>query len=122
VHKGIVVGLLSNTVQVKGMHKPSDQEIAQVEEDSSEAVKAALLISGADKRQYAKLKDKLANKYLLGRNQYPDTFKKAMRILGNYQVANKHALWSQPKQHWCSIHPARRLRRPRTWWTRKGGR
>ena len=36
------------------------------EEEANESVKAALLISGADKRRYGKLKDKLANNYLLG--------------------------------------------------------
>ena len=47
-------------------------------------MKAALLISGADRRKYGKLKDELANNYLLGTDQYPDTFEKALRILGNY--------------------------------------
>jgi hypothetical protein len=86
VHKGLVDGLLSNMSRVKAVHKPTDQEIAKAEDDSCEAVKAALLVSGADKRRYGKLKDKLANNYLLGSDQYPDTFEKAMRILGNYQV------------------------------------
>jgi hypothetical protein len=54
-----------------------------MESEVSEAVKAALLISGADRRCYGKLKDKLANSYLLGSNQYPDTFDKATRILSN---------------------------------------
>jgi hypothetical protein len=40
-----------------------------------------------DKRQYWKLKDELANNYLLGMDQYPDTFNKAVRILGNYQTS-----------------------------------
>jgi hypothetical protein len=31
------------------------------------------------------LKEDLANNYLLGSNQYPDTFEKALRILGNSQ-------------------------------------
>jgi hypothetical protein len=86
VHKGLVNGLLSNTTQVKDMHKPTDQEIAKAEDDSCEAVKVALLVSEANKQQYGKLKDELANNYLLGSDQYPDTFKKAMHILGNYQV------------------------------------
>ncbi len=86
MHKGLVDGLLSNTTQVKDVRKPTDQEIAKAEDDSCKAVKATLLVSGDDKRQYGKLKDKLANNYLLGSNQYPDTFEKAMRILGNYQV------------------------------------
>ena len=32
------------------------------------------------------LKDKLVNNYLLGTDQYPNTYEKAMRILGNYQT------------------------------------
>ena len=48
-------------------------------------MKVALLISGANRCKYGKLKDKLANNYLLGTNQYPDTLVKAARILTNYQ-------------------------------------
>jgi hypothetical protein len=33
------------------------------------------------------LKEQLANNYLLGTDQYPDMLEKALRILGNYQVA-----------------------------------
>ena len=65
---------------------PTAQERSDAEEASSEAVKAALLISGADRRKYGKLKDELANNYLLGTDQYPDTFEKALRILGNNQT------------------------------------
>jgi hypothetical protein len=68
------------------VRKPTDQEIAKAEDDLCKAVKATLLVSGANKRRYGKLKDKFANNYLLGSDQYPDTFEKAMRILGNYQV------------------------------------
>jgi hypothetical protein len=93
VHKGLVDGLLSDMTQVKDVCKPTDQEIA--EDDSCEAAKAALLISGADKRQYGKLKDKLANNYLLGSNQYPDTFEKTMRILGNTKL-ERQACPSEP--------------------------
>ncbi len=82
MHKGIVDGLLSNMAQVRDMSKPTNQEIAQAEEDLSKAVKAALLISGTDKQQYSKLKDKLANNYILGSDHYPDTFEKAVQILG----------------------------------------
>ena len=54
--------------------------------ESSEAVKAALLISDADRRQYGTLKDALANNYLLGSDQYPDTLEKVQCILSNYQT------------------------------------
>ena len=53
----------------------------------SDTVKAALVISGEDKGQYGKLKDELAKNYFLGTDQYPDTFDKAVRILGNYQTS-----------------------------------
>jgi len=56
------------------------------EEETNESVKAALLISGADKQRYGKLKDELANKYLLGTDQYPDTLDKAVCILSDYQT------------------------------------
>jgi hypothetical protein len=58
----------------------------------SEVLKWALLISGVDKRCYGKLKDKLANSYLLGSDQYPNTFDKAARIRGNYQKTSRPAL------------------------------
>ena len=61
-------------------------EIREAEEEASEVVKVALLISGADKTRFGRLKDKLANNYLLDTDQYPDIYKKAMCILGNYQT------------------------------------
>ncbi len=69
------------------------QQRNATEESTCEAVKVALLIiSGADKHKYGKLKDELANNYLLGTNQYPNTFNKAMRILMNYQKKGQHAI------------------------------
>ncbi len=65
----------------------TDAEQTAAEEEVADAVKAALLISGADKRRYGRLKEQLANNYLLGTDQYPDTLEKASMILGNYQVA-----------------------------------
>ena len=46
-----------------------------------------VVISGADKQQYGKLKDELENSYLLGTYQYPNTFDKAICFLGNYQTS-----------------------------------
>ncbi len=51
-----------------------------------EKVKAALLISGANRRRYGGLKDSLTNNYLLRSDHYPDRFGKVMHILGNYQT------------------------------------
>ncbi len=58
-----------------------------VEEEVTAAVKEVLLISGADKKRYSRLKEQLANNYLLGTNQHPNMLEKASRILWNYQVA-----------------------------------
>jgi hypothetical protein len=82
VHEGLVSGLLSNIWGTT----PTAKERSDVEEAASEAVKVALLISGAHRHKYGKLKDKLANNYLLDTDQYPDTFDKALCILGNYQT------------------------------------
>jgi hypothetical protein len=62
-------------------------ERTEAKEEVVDSVKAALLISGADKQRYGRLKEQLANNFLLGMDQYPDTLEKASRILGNYQVA-----------------------------------
>ncbi len=64
----------------------TDDERKSAEEEANESVKATLLISGAEKCRYGKLKDELANNYLLGTDQYPNTFDKALCILGNYQT------------------------------------
>ena len=89
VHEGLVRGIISNMMQGT---TPTVKERSDAEETASEAVKVALLISGADRRKYGKLKDKLANNYLLDMDQYPDTFEKSLRILGNYQTTTN----SQP--------------------------
>jgi len=83
VHEGLVRGILRNSMRGA---TPTAQERSDAEEAPSEAVKAALLISGTDRRKYRKLKDELANNYLLGTDQYPDTFEKALHILGNNQT------------------------------------
>ena len=81
VHKGLVDVALKTVAGA-----PTAVQKTATEETTSKAVKAALIISGADRRKYGKLKDELANNYLLGTNQYPDIFEKALRILGNYQT------------------------------------
>jgi hypothetical protein len=84
IHKGLTDALLTPMTSIGGV--PSAAQQKKAEEDSSEAVKAALLISRADRRRYGALKDALANNYLLGNDQYPDTYDKAFRVLGNHQV------------------------------------
>ncbi len=61
-------------------------QVMAAEEELSKKVKAALLISGADRQCYGALKDSLANNYILGSDHYPDAFGKVMHILGNYQT------------------------------------
>ena len=83
IHKGLKDSILAATVPIRS---PTAAQIKQVGEESSKAVKATLLISGANRRRYGALKDALANNYLLGSNQYPNTLEMGMRILGNYQA------------------------------------
>ena len=46
-----------------------------------------MIISGADRKRYGQLKLDLANDYLLGTDQYPDTLEKAVNLLSNYRGA-----------------------------------
>ena len=87
VHKGLVEGILKNLGRVRNVNSITDAECRAAEQEVSDTVKAALVIIGADKGQYGKLKDELANNYLLGTDQYPDTFDKAVCIVGNYQTS-----------------------------------
>ena len=86
LQQGLVEGLLRAPGRVNDQNNITEQEQQDVVDEAAEAVKAVLLISGADKRRYGKLKEQLANNYLLGTNQYPNTLEKATRVLGNYQV------------------------------------
>jgi hypothetical protein len=83
MHKGLVEELLRNPTHINNVNNMTKTDCAIAKEDVSEAVKAALLISRADKRRYGKLKDELATNYLLGNGQYPDILDKALHILGN---------------------------------------
>ncbi len=87
VHKGLLNVLLKDPSWVNNVHNVTPKERAEAEETICEAVKAAMLISGMDKRQYGKLRNELPNNYLLGTDQYPNTFDKAVCILGNYQTS-----------------------------------
>jgi hypothetical protein len=73
--------------KTRGPYNVTEEELPTAEGEVTKAVKAVLLISGMDKKRYGRLKEQLANNYLLGTDQYPNMLKKASRILGNYQVA-----------------------------------
>ena len=78
IHRGSVEGwFLSKPGRVSDIYNITDAEQAEAETETSDAVKAALLISGANKRRYGGLKNDLGNNYLLGTDQYPDTTDKA---------------------------------------------
>ncbi len=96
MHKGITDGMLKDPNRVADVNRPTNEERRKAEEDRSEVVKAALLISGADKQQYGRLKNKLANNHLLGIDQYPSNFDKALHILGNYQVSTSNRPFQMP--------------------------
>ena len=84
IHKGPTDAILKPTIAPGQV--PAADEVTKAEEQSCKVVKAPLLISGADQCRYRGLKDGLANNYLLGTDPYPNTYDKAMRVLGNYQV------------------------------------
>ncbi len=76
---------MAEELRRRNITAPTPTELSEAEDVSIEQVKAAMLISGASCQKYEKLKDELANNYLLGLDHYPDTLEKAARILVNYQ-------------------------------------
>ncbi len=93
LHKGMIDAYAKDAMRVADAANLTKGKLAKIEEDASKAIKAALLISGADKCQFRKLKDKLINNYLLGTDQYPDTSKKVLQILGNNQMTRSSLLY-----------------------------
>ena len=67
IHAGFTDTILVSKVTSGQAATPT--QVKEAGEESSEAVKAALLISGADRWQYGTLKDGLANNYLLSSDQ-----------------------------------------------------
>ena len=84
IHAGLTDTILAS--KVTSGQAATRTQVKEAGEESSEAVKAALLISGADRRRYGTLKNARANNYLLSSDQYPDMLEKAQRILSNYQT------------------------------------
>ena len=74
IHRGLVEGrLIAKPGRISNINNITDAERAEDETQTLDAVKAALLISGANKPIYGGLKNDLGNNYLLGTEQYPDT-------------------------------------------------
>ncbi len=111
IHAGLTDAILASKVTSGQAATPT--QVKEGGEESSEAVKAALLISGADHWRYSTLKDALANNCLLGSDQYPDTLEKAQRILSNYQTEDHHTIQAEPQLHRGSVPPKRGTRRTR---------
>ncbi len=90
LHRGLVDGWLADLAnRVTDPGNPFANEKASAKTKTAEAVKATLLISGANKQRYGKLNDELANSYLLGLDYYPNTCKKALQVLGNYKATGR---------------------------------
>ena len=86
IHRGLVEGwLLAESGRIADINNITDAERSEAETQTLDAVKDALLISGADKRRYGGLKSDLGNNYLLVTDHYPDTTEKARVLLGNYK-------------------------------------
>ncbi len=66
MQKGLTQGVLDTPRRVANPASISADKCANAEEEVAEAVKAAMLISGASKAKYARLKEQLVNNYLLG--------------------------------------------------------
>ena len=71
VHKALVDALLEAPGQVADPDNITEAERALAERETSETVKAALMISLADKRRFGSLKSNLGNEYLLGEDKVP---------------------------------------------------
>ena len=82
---GIQDGLVAAELRRRNINNPTPTQLSKAEDVSIEQVKAALLISGASRQRYWKLKDELTDDYLLGLDHYPDMLEKAGRILANHQ-------------------------------------
>ncbi len=78
LHRGMMKVLAKDATRFANAAAPTEDKIANMENEANEAVKAALLISRAYKLRYGRLKDQLANNYLLGTDQYPNTYQKGM--------------------------------------------
>jgi hypothetical protein len=85
IQEGPINGLLKLPGRVWDPDNVTDKEFEAAENEVAKGVKAALLISRANKVRYWQLKEQLSTNYLLDTNQYPNTFKKVRINLGNYQ-------------------------------------
>ena len=70
---------------IANINNITNAEQAEPETQTSDAVKAKVLISGYDKRRYGRVKNDLENNYLLGTDQYQDTTEKVIVLMVSYK-------------------------------------
>ncbi len=66
IHKGLVKAVLTMPGKETNPSRVTADELNRGQEEASEALKVAVLISGTNMRRYGWLKEQLANNYLLG--------------------------------------------------------
>jgi hypothetical protein len=76
--------MLLDPTRVADVNNLTVAEIRKAREHTSEAIKAVLLVSGADKRRYGRLKDEFVN-------NYPSEVQSKMIIMG-HQISSFHVL------------------------------
>ena len=65
--------MLAKPGRIADVNNITNIEQTEAETQTSDALKAALLISGSDKHRYGGLKNDPGNNYLMGTDQYPNT-------------------------------------------------
>ena len=84
MNEDLVINMLATEDWVENYDNTTANERVRAVRETIESVKAAMVISGADKRRYGQLKLNLANDCILGTDQYPDNLEKAVNLLTNY--------------------------------------
>ena len=77
--------MLSDTSRVADVANPTATEKKRAVDDTAEAVKGSMLLSGSDQKRFGTLKKELHNDYLKGTDNYPYTLDRAVRLLENYE-------------------------------------
>ena len=70
INRGLVEGwFLAKPGRIADINNITDIEQTESETQTADAVKAALIINGSEKRRYGGLKNDLSNNYLMGADQ-----------------------------------------------------
>ena len=97
------------------MGRPTTTEIRETEEDASEAVKVALIISGADKTRFRTAQKQASQQLPVGHRSIPQHLREGhVHPWKLSQHEDKQAVPRRQHQKRSCVHPARR-ERMRTW-------